>query len=65
MQENKLKTSYSYMIDEVQTNLSEFYGSLIALTLLYSIVHLCTHNPLGDLEYPARVSCSYNILLAY
>ena len=31
MQENKLKTSDSYMIDKVQTNLSEFYGSLIAL----------------------------------
>ena len=32
MQENKLKTSYSYVIDKVQTNLFKFYGSLIALT---------------------------------
>ena len=35
MQENKLKASYSYLIDKVQTNLSEFYGSLIALTCTY------------------------------
>ena len=36
MQEkNKLKTSYSYLFDKVQTNLSEFYGSLIALTWTY------------------------------
>ena len=37
MQENKLKTSYSYVIDKVQTNLSEFYGSLIALTWTYYV----------------------------
>ena len=35
MQENKLKTRYSYMIDKDQTNLSEFYGCLIALTWTY------------------------------
>ena len=35
MQETKFKTTYSNMIDKVQTNLSEFYGSLIALTWTY------------------------------
>ena len=35
MQDNKLKTNYSYVIDKVQTNLSEFDGSLISLTWTY------------------------------